>query len=187
MEASQSRGWTCVSNVSCIGKWILYHWATWKALKWSYWCPKNCRLKSCKIQINLYFFNIISYQHHKQVVTFMLRMICEEKPVHHATWHTAFYATLIPWASLKTPLRNISNPSVWWAQPWLTKCSLAKDPIAVPAHHVFDPQGKHLVTKCSLAKDPVAVPAHHVFDPQGTFSCKSFFFYFNEEQEGKRD
>ena len=134
MEASQSRDWTCVPNVSCIGKWVLYHWATWKALEWSYWCPKNRRLMSCKIQINLYFFNIISHQHHKQVVTCMLRMICEEKPVHHATWHTAFYATLILWASLKTP---ISNPSLWRAQPWLTKCSLAKDPVAVPTHQMF--------------------------------------------------
>ena len=27
---SRPRGWTCVS---CNGRWILYHWATWKALK----------------------------------------------------------------------------------------------------------------------------------------------------------
>ena len=27
-ESSQPRDWTCIS---CIGRWILYHWATWKA------------------------------------------------------------------------------------------------------------------------------------------------------------
>ena len=27
------RDQNCVSCVSCIGKWILYHWATWRALK----------------------------------------------------------------------------------------------------------------------------------------------------------
>ena len=26
------RDWTHVSCVSCIGRWILYHWATWEAL-----------------------------------------------------------------------------------------------------------------------------------------------------------
>ena len=28
---SQPRDWTCVSKVSCIGRQILYHWATWEA------------------------------------------------------------------------------------------------------------------------------------------------------------
>ena len=27
---SQSRDWTHISWVYCIGRWILYHWATWK-------------------------------------------------------------------------------------------------------------------------------------------------------------
>ena len=27
----QPRGWTCVSYISCIGRWTLYHWATWEA------------------------------------------------------------------------------------------------------------------------------------------------------------
>ena len=26
------RDWTCISGVSCIGRWILYHCATWKAM-----------------------------------------------------------------------------------------------------------------------------------------------------------
>ena len=30
-ESSWPRGWTCISWVSCIGRWILYHWATWEA------------------------------------------------------------------------------------------------------------------------------------------------------------
>ena len=30
--SSQPRDWTCVSKVSCIGRQILYHWATWEAL-----------------------------------------------------------------------------------------------------------------------------------------------------------
>ena len=29
--SSRHRGWTCVS---CIGGWILYHWATWEAPRW---------------------------------------------------------------------------------------------------------------------------------------------------------
>ena len=30
-ESSQTRDQTCVSCISCIGKWILYHCATWEA------------------------------------------------------------------------------------------------------------------------------------------------------------
>ena len=30
--SSQARDWTCISCISCIGRQILYHWATWKAL-----------------------------------------------------------------------------------------------------------------------------------------------------------
>ena len=29
-ESSQPRDQTCVFCISCIGRWILYHWATWK-------------------------------------------------------------------------------------------------------------------------------------------------------------
>ena len=28
--SSQPRNWTCVSYISCIGRWILYHCATWE-------------------------------------------------------------------------------------------------------------------------------------------------------------
>ena len=28
--SSRPRDWTCVSCVSCIGRWILYRWATWE-------------------------------------------------------------------------------------------------------------------------------------------------------------
>ena len=31
--SSQPRDWTCISCVSCIGSWILYHCTTWKAPK----------------------------------------------------------------------------------------------------------------------------------------------------------
>ena len=30
-ESSQNRDRTCVSCISCIDRWILYHWATWEA------------------------------------------------------------------------------------------------------------------------------------------------------------
>ena len=30
-RSSWCRGWTCVSYVSCIGKWVLYHCTTWTA------------------------------------------------------------------------------------------------------------------------------------------------------------
>ena len=29
--SSWPRGQTCISRVSCIGRWILHHWATWEA------------------------------------------------------------------------------------------------------------------------------------------------------------
>ena len=31
-ESSRPRDWTCVSYVTCIGRWVLYHWATCKPL-----------------------------------------------------------------------------------------------------------------------------------------------------------
>ena len=30
--SSRPRDWTCVSWISCIGRWSLWHWATWEAL-----------------------------------------------------------------------------------------------------------------------------------------------------------
>ena len=30
--SSPAQGWTHVSFISCIGRWVLYHWATWEAL-----------------------------------------------------------------------------------------------------------------------------------------------------------
>ena len=30
-DSSWPKDWTCISCVSCIGRWILYHCATWKA------------------------------------------------------------------------------------------------------------------------------------------------------------
>ena len=35
-RSSWPRNWT---RVSCIGKWILYHWATWEAHLWITMCP----------------------------------------------------------------------------------------------------------------------------------------------------
>ena len=29
--SSRPRGWTQVSCIFCIGRWVLYHWATWEA------------------------------------------------------------------------------------------------------------------------------------------------------------
>ena len=29
--SSWPKDWTCISSISCIGRWILYHWATWEA------------------------------------------------------------------------------------------------------------------------------------------------------------
>jgi len=36
---SPSRHWTSISCVSCIGRWILYHWANWEAPPY-HSCPK---------------------------------------------------------------------------------------------------------------------------------------------------
>ena len=38
---SQPREGTCISCVSCIDRWILYHWATWEALEEVVWDIKN--------------------------------------------------------------------------------------------------------------------------------------------------
>ena len=39
--SSPPQDWTHVSFISCIGRWVLYHWATWEALDdangWSQW------------------------------------------------------------------------------------------------------------------------------------------------------
>ena len=35
-ESSRSGDWNCISCVSCLGRWILYHWATWEALEMPY-------------------------------------------------------------------------------------------------------------------------------------------------------
>ena len=35
--SSLPRGWTSASYVSCIGRWILYHWATWEPLVSKYY------------------------------------------------------------------------------------------------------------------------------------------------------
>ena len=42
-ESSQFRDQTRVSGISCIGKWILYHWATWEGP-----CSKNIKLNCTK-------------------------------------------------------------------------------------------------------------------------------------------
>ena len=36
--SSWPRKWTHVSWVSCIGRWILYHWATWDVSPFKKWC-----------------------------------------------------------------------------------------------------------------------------------------------------
>ena len=38
MGSSLPRDWTCDSCISCIGRQILYHWATWKTLFFTYSC-----------------------------------------------------------------------------------------------------------------------------------------------------
>jgi len=43
-ESSQLRDQTCVSGISCTGKWILYHSAIWEGP-----CSKNIKLKCIKL------------------------------------------------------------------------------------------------------------------------------------------
>ena len=35
-KSSQSRNWTHIFCISCIGRWILYHWTTWEAQLYGY-------------------------------------------------------------------------------------------------------------------------------------------------------
>ena len=39
--SSGPRDWTCVSCSSCIGRWILYHWATWAVAVFYPWIMSN--------------------------------------------------------------------------------------------------------------------------------------------------
>ena len=60
--SSQPRDWTHVSCVSCIGRWILYHWATWEAL----FLVLVVFLDSKNLELFLYgyktyFFNLQNY------------------------------------------------------------------------------------------------------------------------------
>ena len=40
-ESSWPSDWTCISCASCIGRWILYHCATWEAPEWMLLRSKN--------------------------------------------------------------------------------------------------------------------------------------------------
>ena len=43
-ESSQPRDQTHISCISCIGRWILYHWTIWEALS-GIWVNANCFLQ----------------------------------------------------------------------------------------------------------------------------------------------
>ena len=48
------------THVSCTGRWILYHWATWEArVKLGYWCELALR----KVNFIHYYFDIIVWWH----------------------------------------------------------------------------------------------------------------------------
>ena len=53
-ESSQPRDWNCVSCISCIGRQILYHWATWEAQVDTTEYPVNFYVK----RFTLFFFNL---------------------------------------------------------------------------------------------------------------------------------
>ena len=53
-ESSQPRDWNCVSCISCIGRQILYHWATWEAQVYTTEYPVNFYVK----RFTLFFFNL---------------------------------------------------------------------------------------------------------------------------------
>ena len=49
-ESSQFRDQTRISCISCTGKWILYHWATWEAppaQHWPWTAPWRCQADAC--------------------------------------------------------------------------------------------------------------------------------------------
>ena len=46
-RSSWPRDWTCVSCVSCIGRWILYHWTTWEILQTIEQLMKSTRWVFC--------------------------------------------------------------------------------------------------------------------------------------------
>ena len=55
-ESSWPRDWTCVSYVSCIDGWVLYHWRHLGSpaigVKWSevtQWCPTLCNPMDCSL------------------------------------------------------------------------------------------------------------------------------------------
>ena len=55
--SAQPRDWTQVSCISCIGRWILHHWATWE-VRWEYQTTLPASWETCmqakKQQLELY-------------------------------------------------------------------------------------------------------------------------------------
>ena len=62
--SSQPRDWTCISCVSCIGRWVLYHWATWKVQVSNYF-PSNAFIYRINSSDGLNLSRIISRLVHR--------------------------------------------------------------------------------------------------------------------------
>ena len=62
-ESFWPRGWTQVSHVSCIGRQILYHWATWEAPHGCIHLSNlvNCTLKNLCFSLYVNFTSIIKF------------------------------------------------------------------------------------------------------------------------------
>ena len=81
--SSWPRDWTCISWVYCIGRWILYHWATWED-PYHHFINKDSEIPTCKIFLGILnkiqmskriFFNILNETQRQLVLTYVLLII----------------------------------------------------------------------------------------------------------------
>ena len=59
-ESSWCRDWTYISRVSCIGRWVLYHWATWGAFKLNLYTVKFLPENTLKYTENTHNFGSVT-------------------------------------------------------------------------------------------------------------------------------
>ena len=105
--SSWPRDWTCSSYASCIGRQILYHWATWKPDSAEKDTKAQNNLKS--LHAALFPFRLPIYSFNQDVVTLPgegngnpLQYSCLEDPVDREAW----WATVHGVTNSRTRLSN---------------------------------------------------------------------------------
>ena len=118
-ESSQPRDWTCLSCVTYIGKWIIYHYAIWEAL----WLQKPAvKLAGTLNKGRVYAYCICSLKYIKlciyacmHVWLFLTSWTCQNHDnLMDSSWslpgssvHGIFQARILEWVALPSFLQGI--------------------------------------------------------------------------------